>query len=127
LPSASDFRESRLGSEIHLRPKAGHGSLRIVLAYPNLYYVGMSNLGFQGVHAHFNSFEEIVCERAFLPEEDERATIRTLTSFESGIPLRDFDVVAFSVAFENDYSTSCRCSAWRASRCARRIVAVVIR
>ena len=73
MPSDSDFRNSRLSSEVHLRPIKGHGSLRIVLAYPNLYYVGMSNLGFQGVHAHFNSFEEIVCERAFLPEEEERA------------------------------------------------------
>ena len=63
----------------------------------------MSNLGFQGVHAHFNSFEEIVCERAFLPDEDERGSGRALASFETNTPLRDFDVVAFSVAFENDY------------------------
>ncbi|MEO6403190.1 MAG: radical SAM protein, partial [Vicinamibacteria bacterium] len=101
---ASDsFRISRLQSEINLRPEKTHGSLRIALAYPNLYYVAMSNLGFQGVHAHFNSFEEIVCERAFLPEEEERASVRTLASFETATPLRDFDVVAFSVAFENDY------------------------
>ena len=97
------FRSVRLESEIHLRPKKAHGSIRIALAYPNLYYVGMSNLGFQGVHAHFNSFAEIVCERAFLPEEDERGSLRTLASFETATPLRDFDVVAFSVAFENDY------------------------
>lgn len=99
----SSFRESRLASEVHLRAQKAHGTLRLVLAYPNLYYVGMSNLGFQGVHAHFNSFDELSCERAFLPEEDERASLRTLTSFETGTPLRDFDVVAFSVAFENDY------------------------
>ena len=103
VPGDNGFRESRLDSEIHLRPKKAHGSLRVVLAYPNLYYVGMSNLGFQGVHAHFNSFDEIVCERAFLPEEEERGSVRTLSSFETDTPLRDFDVVAFSVAFENDY------------------------
>lgn len=102
-PERDEFRVSRLESEIHLRPGKTHGSLRVVLAYPNLYYVGMSNLGFQGVHAHFNTFEEIVCERAFLPEEEEREGLRTLCSFETGTPLRDFDVVAFSVAFENDY------------------------
>ncbi len=102
-PERDEFRVSRLESEIHLRPGKTHGSLRVVLAYPNLYYVGMSNLGFQGVHAHFNTFEEIVCERAFLPEEEEREGLRTLCSFETATPLRDFDVVAFSVAFENDY------------------------
>ena len=100
---APNFRLSRLESEIHLRPAASRGRLRIALAYPNLYYVGMSNLGFQGVHAHFNTFEDISCERAFLPEEEERPSLRTLLSFETGAPLRDFDVVAFSVAFENDY------------------------
>jgi len=102
-PERDGFRVSRLESEIHLRPGKTHGSLRVVLAYPNLYYVGMSNLGFQGVHAHFNTFEEIACERAFLPEEEERSGLRTLCSFETATPLRDFDVVAFSVAFENDY------------------------
>ena len=35
------------------------GRLRVALIFPNTYFVGMSNLGFQGVHAHFNSFEEI--------------------------------------------------------------------
>ena len=102
-PEREEFQVSRRESEIHLRPGKTHGSLRVVLAYPNLYYVGMSNLGFQGVHAHFNTFEEIVCERAFLPEEEEREGLRTLCSFETATPLRDFDVVAFSVAFENDY------------------------
>ena len=61
MPKDNDFRLSRLQAEINLRPEKAHGSLRVVLAYPNLYYVGMSNLGFQGVHAHFNSIPEIVC------------------------------------------------------------------
>lgn len=92
-----------LSAEVHLRPQKQHATLRIALAYPNLYYVAMSNLGFQGVQAFFNSCDDIACERAFLPEEDARVGLKTLRSFESDTPLRDFDVVAFSVAFENDY------------------------
>jgi radical SAM superfamily enzyme YgiQ (UPF0313 family) len=101
--AARDRRAELLSREIRLQPHRAHADLRIALAYPNLYYVGMSNLGFQGVQAQFDSFEDMSCERAFLPEEDERDAMDVLRSFESATPLRDFDVVAFSVAFENDY------------------------
>ncbi|MGE0453053.1 MAG: radical SAM protein [Vicinamibacteria bacterium] len=94
-------------AELHLRPARRTGRFRIVLCYPNLYYVGMSNLGFQGVHALFGDHAEVVCERAFLPDDADRDDLlrqgSPLTSFESGTPLRDFDVVAFSISFENDY------------------------
>jgi len=83
------------------------GSLRVALCYPNLYYVGMSNLGFQGVFALLNQSPDVVCERAFLPEDADKheleRTGRRLASFESGANLRGFHVVAFSVSFENDY------------------------
>ena len=67
----------------------------------------MSNLGFQGVYRLLNRTPDVVCERAFLPDDEDKAELeRTgspLTSFETGTPLRDFDAVAFSVSFENDY------------------------
>jgi radical SAM superfamily enzyme YgiQ (UPF0313 family) len=94
-------------AEVRLEPIKRGGSFRIVLCYPNLYFVGMSNLGFQGVQQLFNSFEDVVCERAFLPDdadkEDLERTGQPLTSFESGTDLGAFDVLAFSVSFENDY------------------------
>ena len=94
-------------AEIHLAPVKRTGAFRIALAYPNLYFVGMSNLGFQGVHQLFNGFPEVLCERAFLPDdvdkEDLERTGQPLTSLESGTELRAFDVLAFSVSFENDY------------------------
>ena len=83
------------------------GSFRAVLAYPNLYYVGMSNLGFQGVFQLLNASPDVACERAFLPDDQQRAVLerrgRPLASFESETPLKDFDLLAFSVSFENDY------------------------
>src|SRR5438309_5949901 len=85
-----------------------HGDrLRVALAFPNTYWVGMSNLGFQTVYRLFNSQDDIVCERVFLPPKQELAELKAsktpLVSLESQTPVSDFDVVAFSVSFEWDY------------------------
>ncbi len=58
----------------------------------------MSNLGYQVVYSLFNRDPRVVCERVFLPEEESPPL-----SVESGRPLADFDVLAFSISFENDY------------------------
>ncbi|MEW6162320.1 MAG: radical SAM protein [Nitrospirota bacterium] len=83
------------------------GRVNIVLVYPNTYHVGMSNLGFQGIYGLLNKMDDVVCERLFLPEDkDMEEYIRADTepfSMESKRPLSRFDIVAFSVSFENDY------------------------
>ena len=83
------------------------GKLTVCLVYPNHYRTAMSNLGFQSVYAILNSYPDVVCERAFLPEPDEAreyARSRTaLVSLESRRPVADFDILAFSVSFESDY------------------------
>ena len=83
------------------------GRLRVALAFPNTYWVGMSNLGFQTVYRLFNSQPDIVCERVFLPPKQELAAQLAagapLITLESQTPVRDFDVFAFSVSFEWDY------------------------
>src|SRR5438270_1074261 len=85
-----------------------HGDrLRVALAFPNTYWVGMSNLGFQTVYRLMNAEDDIVCERVFLPPKQELAQLiasRTpLVTLESQTPVGDFDVFAFSVSFEWDY------------------------
>src|SRR5580765_8005025 len=81
--------------------------LRVALAFPNTYWVGMSNLGFQTVYRLFNAQDDVVCERVFLPPKQELAELansRTpLITLESQSAVGDFDVVAFSVSFEWDY------------------------
>ena len=62
----------------------------------------MSNLGFQTVYDLLNKIENVVCERAFLPEHNGPAADRIIT-IESGKPVSNFDIIAFSVSFENDY------------------------
>src|SRR5947207_4667370 len=85
-----------------------HGDrLRVALAFPNTYWVGMSNLGFQTVYRLFNARDDIVCERVFLPPKPEVAELlqnkTPLVALESQTPVGEFDVVAFSVSFEWDY------------------------
>jgi radical SAM superfamily enzyme YgiQ (UPF0313 family) len=85
-----------------------HGDrLRVALAFPNTYWVGMSNLGFQTVYRLFNAQDDIVCERVFLPPKQELAGLLAsktpLVTLESQTPVSEFDVVAFSVSFEWDY------------------------
>ncbi len=84
------------------------GRLRVALAFPNTYFVGMSNLGLQTVYKLFNAEPDIVCERVFLPPKTELqaqlASGEPLITIESQTPVRDFDVFAFSVSFEWDYT-----------------------
>ncbi|MBI5633406.1 MAG: radical SAM protein [Nitrospirae bacterium] len=83
------------------------GRINIALCYPNTYSVAMSSLGFQGIYGFFNSLSDIVCERVFSPdqedwEEYEKSGAEPF-SLESRRPLSAFDIIAFSVSFENDY------------------------
>ncbi len=102
-----DMARRRLAAETGAIVKDWGGRLSVALVFPNTYYVGMSNLGFQTIYGALNRQPDLVCERAFLPDPDalalhERGTIPVL-SIESQRPLRDFDCVAFSTTYENDY------------------------
>ncbi len=97
-----------LSKEVGYVRKPHGGRLRVALAFPNTYFVGMSNLGFQTVYKLFNAEDDIVCERVFLPPKSELAAQvasgAPLLTLESQTPVRDFDVLAFSVSFEWDYT-----------------------
>lgn len=82
------------------------GKIKICLVYPDIYQVGITNLGFQTVYRLFNLRKDVVCERAFLPSQHEIGIYEKgypLLSMESKKPLYEFDIVAFSLCFENDY------------------------
>jgi radical SAM superfamily enzyme YgiQ (UPF0313 family) len=99
---------STLAKEVGYIRKPHTDRLRVALAFPNTYYVGMSNLGFQTVYQLFNAADDAVCERVFLPPKQqlkEQLSSRTpLITLESQSLVRDFDVFAFSVSFEWDYT-----------------------
>src|SRR5215813_14597207 len=97
-----------LSKEVGYVRKPHGGKLRVALAFPNTYFVGMSNLGFQTIYTLFNAQDDIVCERVFLPPKTELAAQLAsgapLVTIESQTPVRDFDIFAFSVSFEWDYT-----------------------
>ena len=102
-----ELQRHRRVAESGAIPSGRGGALSVCLVYPNRYYTAMSSLGFQTVYQLFNDQPEVVCERAFLPDKDELAEYgksgTTLLSLESGRPLSDFDVIAFSISFEPDF------------------------
>ena len=95
-------RRKLLDDERGVIRKRRHANTTVALVYPNTYHVGMSNLGFQSVYHLLNSMDDIVCERSFLPEIRFK-NANDIITIESGQPIRQFDMVAFSISFENDY------------------------
>src|ERR1700730_260988 len=99
--------QQSLAKEVGYVVKPHGDRLRVAWAFPNTYWVGMSNLGFQTVYRLFNAEPDVVCERFFLPPKQELAETsasRTpLFTLESQTLVSEFDVVAFSVSFEWDY------------------------
>ena len=97
-----------LSREVGYVRKTHGGRLRVALVFPNTYFVGMSSLGFQTVYRLFNDLDDVVCERAFLPAKQELqaqlASGTPLLTLESRTPVAEFDVIAFSVSFEWDYT-----------------------
>jgi radical SAM superfamily enzyme YgiQ (UPF0313 family) len=162
MRSITESYKRKLASEDGWVLKRG-ATLRIALCYPNVYSIGMANLGFQAMYEIFNNIPEVSCERVFLPDsvgaservrsprvskgssnhralphgrasdtkhprngsgydvgpndggahviDEMREYERTRTpllSLESQTPVRDFDVIAFSISFETDYVNMAR-------------------
>jgi radical SAM superfamily enzyme YgiQ (UPF0313 family) len=103
-----DVAQQTLAREVGYVQKPHVDRVRVGLAFPNTYFVGMSNLGFQTVYKLFNADPDTVCERVFLPPKQELKALverdARLVTLESATPLNDLDVLAFSVSFEWDYT-----------------------
>lgn len=103
----SEKTRKRLANETGTRSNPWGGRLSVALVYPNTYHHAMSNLGFQSVYHLLNSRDDALCERFFLPDrsdlDDYRRTGTPLFSYESEKQLTEFDLIAFSLSFENDY------------------------
>ncbi len=83
--------------EIHLYSypsKYSKNKLKVLIYYPNKYYVGMSNLGFHTVYHILKQIPEVYCERGFYPE---------LYSYDTKTNIKDFEIIIFSVSFEIDF------------------------
>ncbi|MEW5946454.1 MAG: TIGR03960 family B12-binding radical SAM protein [bacterium] len=108
LPSVS--KPARYaGGELNAAKKNWNSAqVRFALAFPDLYEIGMSNLGFLILYHVINDTHWALCERVFAPWHDMESALREhnvpLFSLESRRPLADFDVVGFSLSYELTYT-----------------------
>jgi radical SAM family uncharacterized protein len=82
--------------------------LRVALAYPDVYDIGMSNLGLAILYEVLNQEDDVLCERAYAPWTDMERAMREesipLFSLETRHPLDEFDVIGFSLGYELTYT-----------------------
>jgi len=83
--------------------------IRSVLAFPDTYEVGMSHIGLKILYGIINSLPYATAERAFSPWIDFEEYLKrngiALASLESNTPLKDFDIIGFSLQYELSYTT----------------------
>ena len=82
--------------------------IKIALVYPDLYEVGMSNMALPIIYELLNSQVDVLAERVYTPWVDMAAAMQTagipLFSLESRHPLKDFDIIGFSLSYELTYT-----------------------
>lgn len=97
--------EQRLAAETGRLDKSAPE--RIALCYPSPYSVGMSSLGYQQIYRAIQGIDGVGCERVFLPDGVDTGSgldVEAPVSYEGLRSLRDFPVLAFSVAYELELS-----------------------
>ena len=98
-----------LGGEVHsVKKNPTEVKLRFCLAFPDVYEVGMSHLGVQILYTILNRMESVSCERAFAPWIDMEKLLREknlpICSLETSTPLREFDMLGFSLQYELSFT-----------------------
>lgn len=82
--------------------------IRIALCYPEVYEIGMSNMALPILYEILNSQPDVLAERVYAPWIDMEAVLRKqntpLFSLESKHPLKEFDVIGFSLGYELNYT-----------------------
>ena len=82
--------------------------VRVAFCFPDTYEIGMSNVGMRILYGVMNQMDGVWCERVFAPWGDMEAAMRQhdlpLWALESQAPVKDFDMVAFTIGYEMSYS-----------------------
>ncbi len=98
-----------IGGEINsFRKDWGSVEARMVFAFPDTYEVGMSHFGMSLLYNHVNNHEKFLADRVFAPwldmERELRASGLPLLSIDQKRPLKDFDIIGFSLQYELSYT-----------------------
>ena len=82
--------------------------VRVAFCFPDTYEIGMSNLGMRILYGVMNEMDGVWCERVFAPWADMEDAIRKhnlpLWALESQDPVKDFDMIAFTIGYEMSYT-----------------------
>lgn len=82
--------------------------VRVAFCFPDTYEIGMSNVGMRILYGVMNEMDGVWCERVFAPwadmEEAMRANNLPLWALESQSPVKDFDMIAFTIGYEMCYT-----------------------
>ena len=86
----------------------GDTHLRVAFCFPDTYEIGMSNIGMRILYGVMNEMEGVWCERVFHPWGDMVQVMKDndlpLWALESGDPVKDFDMIAFTIGYEMCYT-----------------------
>ena len=97
-----------VGGEWNVPDMSKNAKAKFCFCFPDIYEIGMSNLGLQILYDIINRHPDYIAERCYAPWTDMGAKLREnnipLLSLETATPLKNFDVVGFSVQFELLYS-----------------------
>ena len=82
--------------------------VNVAFCFPDTYEIGMSNLGMQILYSVMNEMDGVWCQRVFAPWTDMEAEMRNhnlpLWALESQKPVKDFDMIAFTIGYEMSYT-----------------------
>jgi len=85
-----------------------NAKIKVLITYPDIYEIGMSNFGLALLYELLNSKKDIICERCFSPWKDMESLLKQLDeplfSLENKMPINEFDLVGFSLQHELNYT-----------------------
>ena len=91
-----------------IRKEKENVRVRVAFCFPDTYEIGMSNVGMRILYGVMNRMDGVWCERVFAPWGDMEEAMRThsipLWALESQDPVKDFDMIAFTIGYEMSYS-----------------------
>ena len=108
LPSVQKPARYTGGEYNEIQKDKSQVRVRVAFCFPDTYEIGMSNVGMRILYGVMNQMDGVWCERVFVPWADMEEAMRRhglpLWALESQDPVRDFDMIAFTIGYEMSYS-----------------------
>ena len=108
LPTVQKPARYTGGEYNEIKKDPAHVRVNVAFCFPDTYEIGMSNVGMRILYGVMNEMEGVWCQRVFAPWGDMEEAMRRhnlpLWALESQSPVKDFDMIAFTIGYEMSYS-----------------------